>query len=264
MNITDLFSIAKLINLLTSITHAIQSQFKSDVKLRRRFLNVCRSHGIEETQIYKIFPNNDLLPTDFSNLTSTCKKLTPKLIEEFCNLFDVDRDWLETGYGPCQNEGYTYKQISEIEKIQSELRDSFSDKSIVKLVVLAPSNIDLTNFHTFSPTTPVVIAYSVHHKIDDDMTVTLYRHTEILFWGYQKTRVHLRAIVDIADKNRFMVSGAYAPASVIRRFNKGKICFAEAVSKRRAIWDPIKELPNKANDIERELLDNYYQTGTLP
>ena len=229
---TDLLQFAKL-------AHWLHGFFKSDARLRRRFLKVCQAHGIEETQIYKVFPYNDLLPTDFSNLTSTCRKLTPKLIEEFCKLFDVNRDWLETGYGACQNKSYTYKQISEIERVQSELKELSSGKNIVNLVILAPSNIDLSNFDTYSPNIPVFIAYSVHHEIDDNMSVTLYRHTEILYWAYQKTRSHLRAIVDMADKNGFVVRGSYAPASAIKKLYKDKICFAETLSKRRL--SPLKK-----------------------
>ena len=105
----DVFHFTSPLRIVVSAVQWLIGQFDSDVRLVRRFVRVCKAHGIEPTQIYRAFPENELLPSDFSRLSGSAEKITPRLVEEFCRLFDIERDWLETGMGDCQNKGHTYK-----------------------------------------------------------------------------------------------------------------------------------------------------------
>lgn len=241
----------------------LYGQVASENKLVRRFVRVCKAHNIEATQIYRVFPGHGLLPSDFSYTTKSFPKLTADVIEEFCGLFDVDREWLETGSGVCHSPGHTYKHLEAIEDVQNELIKMDRESGVLKLIVIAPKGIDLDNFDTFGISVPIVIAYGVYKEIEGKDFV-VYRSSEVLYWDYQKSRTHLRAVVEIADKNNFIVRGLFVPPSVIRSFDKGKACFAELVQKIKGVWDPVSELRSRADEGESFLLGDYYKKRTLP
>ncbi len=59
----------------------------------KRFRQVCVDHGIEVTQIPRVFENITL--DDLQSDNSLLIKLTPKFIEEVAKFFNVRRNWLE-------------------------------------------------------------------------------------------------------------------------------------------------------------------------
>lgn len=59
----------------------------------KRFRQICVDHGIEVTQIPRVFP--EIALEDLQSDNSLLKKLTPKFIDEIATFFNVKRDWLE-------------------------------------------------------------------------------------------------------------------------------------------------------------------------
>lgn len=59
----------------------------------QRLIQLFREHGIEASQIPRIFPKFSL--SDLSSDESLLKKLTPELIDEIATLFSVRSEWLE-------------------------------------------------------------------------------------------------------------------------------------------------------------------------
>lgn len=59
----------------------------------QRFLQVFREHGVEASQIPRIFPQTSL--DDLKNPDSLLKKLTPAVLDEVSELFGIRSEWLE-------------------------------------------------------------------------------------------------------------------------------------------------------------------------
>lgn len=245
-----------LLRWLSSTIKKCLNHLQPEHLLVRRIIRVCQAHNINRTQICRIFPDYNLSPTSFATIHDAKSSITSNLITEIAETFNINRNWLEGNAADISHSACTYSSKSCIEDqlLQVSKLESYSHHRF--LCLIAPSDIDLKHFDTYETNYPIAIAYRVTHD-RDGVTFDTYHGCEVLCWDYQKSRIHLRAILQLADACNFQMRGAYVPLPKIQRYYDGKLCFAELLKYRKKPFDPWSAILHNKNQSEEKLLEEY-------
>jgi hypothetical protein len=256
----ELIPTTGLLRWITTLLQFALDYFQPENRLVRRITRIYRAHGISRPQICGVIPHYSLSPTSFSSINNAKALITKDLISETSALFNVNRSWLEGNETSLSNDIGTYgSPISDIQEQLKSIQLIESDTHLKFLHLILPSNIRFDQFETHTTNYPIALAYRVSHE-RDGIDFDTYHNCEILCWDYQKSRIHLRAILRLADTCNFQLRGAFAPIKYIQSFDEGKICFSELRKYCRKPCDPWNYIVNNSDSHEKKLLKEFLAT----
>jgi hypothetical protein len=157
-----------------------------------RFFELFRAHGIEPSQIPRVFPKLTL--KDLVNPESLINQLTPELIDEIAKLFNVRSEWLEGVDDTIYDFSSYYKEPKDfLEFFSQKYDDSYS--APLRLLTC----VDELNYQSES-VQPVLLIFL--EKIAQIGEENIYRfHLDSEWnWAHPPCRLQLKAITKIVFK----------------------------------------------------------------
>jgi hypothetical protein len=157
-----------------------------------RLLKLFRAHGVEPSQIPRVFPKLSL--KDLINPDSLINQLTPKLIDEVATLFNVRSEWLEGVDDRIYNFSSFYNEPKEFFDFFSQKYDG-SYSAPLRLLTSA-EHLDYQN----NSKQPVLLIFL--EKIAELGEENIYRfHLDTEWdWSHPQCRLQLKAITHIVFK----------------------------------------------------------------
>ncbi|RTE67779.1 hypothetical protein EH243_02190 [Amphritea opalescens] len=86
---------AGLLRWISALAQQISDYLQPEQRLVKRVVRICKAHGIERTQICRIFHHHNFTPTSFSSVNDAKQLITAKFVDELADLFNIERNWLE-------------------------------------------------------------------------------------------------------------------------------------------------------------------------
>lgn len=155
----------------------------------KRFKQVCDDHGIEVTQIPRVFENITL--HDLQSDDSLLIKLTPKFIEEVAKFFNVRRNWLE-GIG---NEIYEYRTFYKRPELFFEYLNQVKyDEWCFPFRIITPEDkFDLNNDNR----QPFTIIFVEKVAELDDEDIFRFHLDSGWSWSHSPCRIEIKALAKL-------------------------------------------------------------------
>lgn len=182
-------------NKLKSVSTYLKSKFSSKepsqhlTVVAERFIQLFRDHGIEKSQIPRVFSKVSL--QDLSSTSALIEKLSPTLIDEVAKLFNVRSEWLEgvdeviyPYFSCCKQSHKLFKLMDDIEVL--------ADDSPFR-VLTTVKNLDYLSSHN----QPILLV--VLKKIAELNDEDIYRYhlaTE-WDWSHESSRIQIKAIATV-------------------------------------------------------------------
>ncbi len=158
-----------------------------------RFLQVFEDHGVAHSQIPRLIPSLSL--AQVSSPEFLLSALTPKILEQVVDLFQIQRGWLEGTTDILYNCYDCYKDPWRfLEDIKTLKVESFGFPMVVFTSVTALDDKS-------SRKQPVLLVMrELCTKLDEQVIYRYRIYDDGWDWGYWKTRIQLKAMVRIWDK----------------------------------------------------------------
>lgn len=175
-----------------SVTTYLKSKFTGQGSneqlnlLADRFVQLFVDHGVEKTQIPRVFPKISL--QDLSSKSALLEKLTPSLIDEAAKLFNVRSEWLEG----IDEEIYPFFSCSKHPEILFELMQQI-DVSVDDYpfrILTGPDKLDFLS-DKYQPILIVVLKKIT--TLNDENIYRYYIDTK-WDWSYEPCRIQLKAM----------------------------------------------------------------------
>ena len=181
-----------------SIFRGITQWLKADKPINtvdlvpRRFIQLFQQHGIEASQIPRIFPKISL--DDLKSHESLIKKLTPELLDEVSKLFVVSSQWLE-GIGDEIYEHHScYKRPELFFKLLNQIKFDGDDYPI--RILTSAEHLD---FKSNAQQPILLIALEKIAFLGEEDIYRYYIDTQ-WDWGHYPCRIQLKAIARVFYK----------------------------------------------------------------
>lgn len=173
-----------------------KSEFKKEELISTRFINICSAHGVHRNQIPRVF-NNDLSLHDVQSDQHLLKKLDEHMLVKACEIFGVNRDWLDgisTQIYPTYD---FYKSPKEFEGFLNNLLKVSPNK--VDGVLLSPEKSRKQH-------AALLLLQETVGQVGDSQIYRYYLCNNWIF-SYWKTRAYLSSCVAQCWKNKIYVIG---------------------------------------------------------
>ncbi len=252
-------------------TKEVEKQFHYEVNnLAERYLLVYKSHNIEHAQIPKYFENiGGISFSDLSSNTALLKALNDTILSKTCVHFGIQREWLEGGNVPIYSSLSFDKQLGEFIHFLSGLRtvhshiQGFAIKCSEDKLKKDGSDYD--------------IALLFRGDIEDwsqgdgEPLWRYYSLEDHNFWGYQRTRLQLKAMIHIANLFHIFISGCQMTNDEIKQIREGTIFPGLLMEDRSQVaWHPDEytfcEIDTfqprdieEAKQVREVIYQNFYQ-----
>lgn len=161
-----------------------------------RIISIYQNHGLEISQIPS-FTDSDFnfKLSDFKDKNSILEILDNKFIDWTCNMFGVERDWVDG------KSSRIYKHINYYKNIRSFMEEVFELKSLHgnELDVFLIKSGELSQNEYGENYVIILVRYPIK-KINN---TTIYKYMPISTnwdWGYWRSRYQLKAIIYICEK----------------------------------------------------------------
>lgn len=165
----------------------------------QRFRQLFREHGVEESQIPRIFPKISL--DDLKSDESLFKKLTPELIDEVAVLFAVRTEWLE-GVDNAIYAAYScYNQPALFFELLNKV--NYSDMHFPARVITSAENL---NSQDGSSQPILMIVLDEIALLGDDIIYRYYIIDGEWNWAHSPCRLQLKAFARLLDKKLGIVT----------------------------------------------------------
>ena len=216
-----------------------EKQFNYEVNdLAERFLLVYKAHGIEHAQIPKFVKKaGELSLADLSSNSALLKALDENLLSDTCTHFGIQREWLDGGNVPIYPRIYFDKQLREYIHFLSRLKKEHSQ--VNGFAIKCPED----RLQKDEPDYDIALLFRGNienwNSLDEEPIWRYYPIADYNFWGYQRTRLQLKAMIHIAFLFGIFIHGYQMTQEEIRRIREGKN-FPEPLLENRsyAAWHP--------------------------
>ncbi len=195
-----------------------------------RFLLLFEQHGIYRNQIPRLF-GHGLTLADVQDAGALLPRLSDELLDAACELFAVQRDWLD-GANPAAYAIHDfYKQPKAFQDFIADLKQK--NDGVFLLHVVLPERLCKEDDALLVLAEPVSVG---------DREITRYHLCDVWRVGYWKSRAYLAACIAIALKQDVVVRGCRVPAKTVTAYASGERLFcskeAEGFALRGQRWNP--------------------------
>lgn len=178
--------------------------------LAGRFIRLFESHGVHRNQIPRFF-GHGLQFKDVQDDAALLPCLTDTHLADACELFGVQRQWLERGEGNAHARSYFYLQpkafgafLDELLAARKELRD-------------VPGKAELFGLSDSNRQVESTLVIAVPVGLLNDEVIYRYHHVDAGPLGYWKSRVSTAALVAQALARDLWVSGRACDAKQLQK-----------------------------------------------
>ncbi|SHJ66615.1 hypothetical protein SAMN02745165_02883 [Malonomonas rubra DSM 5091] len=196
--------------------------------LVERFVQIYKSHGIERTQIPRFLgEEGGLSLVDVSTDEKLLQALNEKLLQTTCDSFGVQRDWLDGKDVPI----YPYlghnDDLSSYIDFLLELKKS--GVAIQGFAIKRPEDKLQKSIESHGPCDCFFIALLFRVELDhwgDCCQDSIWRYYPLgdqIYWGYERTRMQLKAKTLIAHMLGIYFKGCVMEADEIEAIMEGQI-----------------------------------------
>ncbi len=220
-------------------TQKNKKQFHYEVNdLAEKFLLVYKTHGIEHAQIPQFVKKaGELSLADLSSNTALLKALDENFLSATCTHFGIQREWMDGGNVPIYPRIYFDKQLKEYIHFLSRLKKEHSQ--VNGFAIKCPED----RLQKDEPNYDIALLFRGNVKnlinVDQEPIWRYYPIEDENYWGYQRTRLQLKAMIHIAFLFDIFIHGYQMTQEEIRRIREGKI-FPEPLLENRSYvaWHP--------------------------
>lgn len=182
-----------------------------------RFLQIFNGHGVATTEIPRLIPEVTL--DKLESRESLLSVLSNELIDKVCDLFLVNRSWLEGNSDRIYDRQHCYKQpevfFEELSKLDLE--------DFIPPVIAFTSKSSLN--YRKGRGQPVQLVFQ--EKCAQIGSKDIYRYvvwSDAWDWGYPKTRVQIKALVRLTDMKLQTTVPIYRVDSrELKKLERGKV-----------------------------------------
>lgn len=180
--------------------------------LSTRLVSVFEAHGVHRNQIPNII-GHGLTLQDVSCDELLLKKLNNEILASTCNLFGINRDWLDGSSEEVYSTYDFYKDPQKFSEFLSGLLKKCGSENLDG-VLLTVDKVD-------RKTVSVLILQETLGHINNK---PFFRYYLCSGWisSYWKSRGYLAASIAICWKNQVYVQGLYLDPSIISRYSYGE------------------------------------------
>lgn len=222
-----------------TVTKEAEKQFHYEVNgLAERYLLVYKSHNIEHAQIPKVVKNTSGLSfADLSSNTALLKALNDTILSKTCAQFGIQREWLEGGNVPIYSSLCFDKQLREY--IHFLTRLSTVHSHIQGFAIKCPED----QLKKDGPDYDIALLFRGDigdwSQGDGEPLWRYYPLEDHNFWGYQRTRLQLKAMIHIANLFHVFISGCQMTQDEIKQVREGTIFPGPMMKERSQVaWHP--------------------------
>jgi len=188
-----------------------KNERKKEELISTRFINICNAHGVHRNQIPRLF-NTNLSLYDVQSDQHLLKKLDDDMLVKACELFGINRDWLD-GISPQIYPTYDfYKKPNEFRKFLNNLLNKSPDK--IDGVLLSPKQ-------GWKQHAALLLLQETVGYIGDSPIYRYYLCNNWIF-SYWKTRAYLTTCIAQCWKNKIYVIGRTLPHEFIDSVESGE------------------------------------------
>jgi hypothetical protein len=216
-----------------------EKQFNYEVNdLAERFLLVYKAHDIEHAQIPQFVKKaGELSLADLSSNTALLKALDENLLSATCTHFGIQREWLDGGNVPIYDSPYFDKQLKEYIHFLVQLKKDHS--SIEGFALKCPEDKLKHSEQNFDIALLFRGNIENMRNADEEPIWRYYPIADYNFWGYQRTRLQLKAMIHIANLFHIFISGCQMKKDEIKQIRKGTIFPGPLMEDRSQVaWHP--------------------------
>ncbi|HCE3742060.1 hypothetical protein HJ137_22500 [Vibrio parahaemolyticus] len=180
--------------------------------LSTRLVSVFEAHGVHRNQIPNVI-GHGLTFHDVSSDERLLEKLNNEILASTCNLFGINRDWLDGSSEEVYPTYNFYKYPQKFSNFLSELVTKCGCENLDG-VLLTVDKVD-------RGTESVLILQETLGHINNKPYFRYYLCSGWVF-SYWKSRGHIAASVAMCWKNQVYVRGLYLDASTVSRYASGE------------------------------------------
>ena len=206
--------------------------------LVNRFVSIFKAHGIEKIQIPRFLgEESGLTIAHMGDDDKLLHALSEKILNETCVRFGVVRDWLDGKPCPIYPQRWYDKNlkgfIDFLERIKTE-------HDVVEGFAVKCENDKLQYDGKDLP-----VAFAFRGILCDwggEGNESIWRYyplNDILFWGYVRTRIQIKAMVLAAWQFGIHINGCVSPEKTVKGLVEGEVFPGPLLEKTwRAAWHP--------------------------
>ncbi|MDO8282357.1 MAG: hypothetical protein Q7U10_07015 [Thermodesulfovibrionia bacterium] len=238
---------------------------KNEVSLLAdRFIDLFKAHGIERTQIPRFLgePYN-LTLSDVSTNTTLLTRLDENILSAVCELFGVQREWLDKGSVPMYTQLSFYKDMNRYVGFLSEITKKYD--RVQGFAIKSPED----KLKKTGNRLPIALLFQVYIGIlDDEPIYKYYLADDEWYWDYDRTRIQLKAMFFAAFQFQVFICGCELPKSEIKNLIAGRAFPGPLVNNLNCVrWHPdeyicTSEESPVAIDSKEALIAREYMANT--
>lgn len=184
-----------------------------------RFIELFKAHGIERTQVPRFLGDRyNLTLENMSSNEKLLSRLDEALLTSVCELFGVQRDWLDKGDTPIYSRERFYKNMNLYVQFLSDIKQKYDDVQCFAIKSpenkLAKDGKDLSIALLFRGRTGV---------LDDNPIYRYFISGDEWSWSYGRTRIQLKAMIWAAWQFKILIAGCLLPQDNINDLLAGKV-----------------------------------------
>lgn len=239
--------IDSFLNLVSKLKTYVEKRKESQLpeSIATRFIKLCEHHGVHRNQIPRFF-GHGLTFADVQTDELFLNKLSENLIQEACDLFLVNREWLEGHSDEIYTVKHFYKCPDKFEQFVNELKLKKPESHF--------SGVLLTSNNNKKSHSSVLL---IEEILENKNGIEFFRYYQCPFadFAYWKCRAYLTACVAIATKHGFHIQGRRVNSSLVDDLQdgdtllgwKGESCFFGLDGER---WYPDEMVNNPKAYLE--------------
>ncbi len=175
-----------------------------------RLVSLLESHGVHRNQIPR-FVGHDLTLSDVQNDETLLNKLTDEILDDVCDRFAIQREWLDGAEEQIYPIHHFYKHHEDFVSFIDKIKLSNNQLSGVLIV---PQSVD-------SNAQAVINLVETIDYIGDK-PIDRYHLCVFDSYSYWKTRAYMTACIAIAFKKNVYINGITLPNKIISKFGTGE------------------------------------------
>lgn len=191
--------------------------------LVRRFVEIYTAHGIERTQIPRLLGEEfGLTLNDVSTDEKLLAVLNEAILTKTCEIFGVRREWLDGKDVPIYPYIWFYKNLSAFIDFLADLKQQHEE---VQLFLIKCPEDKLRKYDDRWPI-EVLIRVKIEHwgHFSEDSIWRYYPLSNTYYnWGYERTRLHLKAMTLIAWQLGIHIGGCQLPKKDMEAIIEGSV-----------------------------------------
>ena len=218
---------------------AISDTQQDDVwALLDRYLLIFEEHGLRKSQIPRFLKEDSNITIEaLSSKEKLVSVLSNNHLNEVCNIFGIQREWLEGKDIPIFPLFFFYRKLGGLVRSLSEIKKKYG---YIEIFFIKSPKDNLEK--TFSSDKEIAVVIRAPLTPDGSFEDPIYRYfplTESYFWGSRRTRLHIKAIALIGWQFKASLYGVEMPENQIADLIEGSV-FPDALlrNSNKIAWRP--------------------------